>query len=87
LHRQVTGLRALEDAINVAGRALVLVDLSGPVGGEATVRRVVAERIDVRQAEPRSPAELTREEWIAKYSPTPEVIPASPTTIISEARS
>jgi hypothetical protein len=53
LHRQVGRLLALEDAIDIAGRALVLVDLIRPVGGEATVRRVVAERIDVRQAEPR----------------------------------
>jgi hypothetical protein len=28
-----------------------------------------------------APAQLTREQWIAKYSPTPEVIPASPPTI------
>ena len=53
LHGKLGGLLALEDAIDVASRALVLVDLIRPLGGEATVRRVVAERIDVRQAEPR----------------------------------
>jgi putative tryptophan/tyrosine transport system substrate-binding protein len=28
-----------------------------------------------------APAQLTREQWIAKYSPTPEAIPALPPTI------
>src|SRR4029450_3953637 len=51
LHRQVGRLLALEDTIHIAGRALVLVNLIRSVGGEAPVRRVVAERIDVRQAE------------------------------------
>src|SRR5262249_26555369 len=37
LHRQVAWLLALEDTIHIAGRALVLVDLIRPVGGEATV--------------------------------------------------
>ena len=35
LHRQVGGLLALEDAINVPGRASVLVDQVRPVGDEA----------------------------------------------------
>jgi hypothetical protein len=47
LYRQVGRFLALEDAIDVAGRAPVLVDLIRPVGREGTVRRVVAERIDV----------------------------------------
>src|SRR5215472_7695767 len=38
LHRQVAWLLAFKNAIDVAGRALVLVDLIRPVGGEATVR-------------------------------------------------
>src|SRR5215471_12458563 len=36
LHRQVGRLLALDDTIHIAGRALVLVDLIRPVGGEAT---------------------------------------------------
>ena len=35
LHRQVGGLLALEDAVDVAGRAPVLVDVIGPVGNQA----------------------------------------------------
>ena len=35
LHRQVGGLLALEDAIDVAGRAPVLVDEIRPVGDQA----------------------------------------------------
>ena len=31
LHRQVGGLLALENAIDIAGRALVLVDKIGPI--------------------------------------------------------
>jgi hypothetical protein len=35
LHRQVGGLLALEDAVDVAGRAPVLVDVIRPVGDQA----------------------------------------------------
>ena len=38
LHRQVGRLLALEDAIDVAGRAPVLVDQIRPVGDQAAVR-------------------------------------------------
>jgi hypothetical protein len=60
--------------------------------GEPWAINQVADRIDGKataeiQTEQRhryvieAPAELTREQWIAQYSPTPEVIPASPPTI------
>ena len=35
LHRQVGRLLALEDAVDVAGRAAVLADQIGPVGDQA----------------------------------------------------
>jgi hypothetical protein len=60
--------------------------------GEGWAISQVADRIDGKataeiQTEQRhryvieAPAQLTREQWIAQYSPTPEVIPASPPTI------
>jgi uncharacterized protein DUF5681 len=60
--------------------------------GEGWAISQVADRIDGKataeiQTEQRhryvieAPAQLTREQWIAKYSPTPEAIPASPPTI------
>jgi hypothetical protein len=36
LHRQVAGLLSLEDAIDVAGRLPVLVDIISPIGDQAT---------------------------------------------------
>jgi hypothetical protein len=62
------------------------------LNGEPWAISQVADRIDGKataeiQTEQRhryvieAPAQLTREQWIAKYSPTPEVIPASPPTI------
>ena len=48
LHWQIGRLLAFEDAIDINGRAFVLVDYVRSVGGEATVRRIVAERKDVR---------------------------------------
>ena len=35
LHRKVGGLLALEDAVDVAGRAPILVDLISPIGDQA----------------------------------------------------
>src|SRR5262249_56660583 len=52
LHRKIGRLLALEDAIHIAGRALVLVDLIKPVGSEATGCRVVAERIGTTPTAP-----------------------------------
>jgi hypothetical protein len=60
--------------------------------GEGWAISQVADRIDGKataeiQTEQRhryvieAPAQLTREQWIAQYSPTPDVIPASPPTI------
>ena len=46
LHRQVGRLLALEDAIDVAGRAPVLVDEIRPVGNQATAGDEVAVGID-----------------------------------------
>jgi hypothetical protein len=62
------------------------------LNGEPWAISQVADRIDGKataeiQTEQRhryvieAPAELTREQWIAKHSPTPEVTPASPPTI------
>jgi len=62
------------------------------LNGEPWAISQVADRIDGKataeiQTEQRhryvieAPAQLTREQWIAEYSPTPEVIPASPPTI------
>ena len=53
LHRQVGGLLAFEDAIDVSGRALVPVVQVRPVGGEALIRGIISEGVDVRQAVPR----------------------------------
>ena len=53
LHWQVGRLLAFEDAIDVTGRALVLVDRIRPIGGEAPNRGIISERVDVRQAVPR----------------------------------
>src|SRR3981081_695721 len=49
LHRQIGGLLALEDAIDVPGRASVWVDRIGPVGDQAAIYGVKAERVDPRQ--------------------------------------
>ena len=49
LHRQVGRLLALEDAVDVAGRAAVLVDEIRSVGRKPTGLDEVAERIDRRQ--------------------------------------
>ena len=62
------------------------------LNGEPWAICQVADRIDGKataeiQTEQRhryvieAPAQLTREQWIAKHSPMPEVIPASPPTI------
>ena len=62
------------------------------LNGEPWAISQVADRIDGKataeiQTEQKhryvieAPAQLTREQWIAQYSPTPEVIPASPPTI------
>jgi hypothetical protein len=62
------------------------------LNGEPWAISQVADRIDGKataeiQTEQRhryvieAPAQLTREQWIAKYSPTPEAIPALPPTI------
>ena len=42
LHRQVGRLLALEDAIDIAGRAPVLVDEIGPIGDQAAAVDEVA---------------------------------------------
>ena len=52
LHRQVGRLLALEDAIDVAGRAPVLVDQVGPIGDQAAGCDEVAEGIDRGQPVP-----------------------------------
>ena len=46
LHRQVGGLLALEDAIDVAGRAAVLVDDIRPIGDQAAVGDVESSGVD-----------------------------------------
>ena len=46
LHRQVGWLLALEDAIDVAGRLPVLVDLDRPVGDQAAVSNEEPSGID-----------------------------------------
>ena len=52
LHRQVGGLLALEDAIDIAGRAAILVDQVRPVGDEASGCDGVAAGIDCGQTVP-----------------------------------
>src|SRR5277367_3900148 len=52
LHRQIGGLLALEDAIDVTGRAPVLVFRIRPVRGEAPTRGIVSVGIDVRLTVP-----------------------------------
>ena len=52
LHRQVGGLLALEDAVDVAGRTPVLVDEIGSIGDQAAGRDVVAVGVDRRQLVP-----------------------------------
>ena len=52
LHRQVGGLLALEDAIDVAGRAPVLVDQVRPIGDQAAGGDKVAVRVDRGQLVP-----------------------------------
>ena len=52
LHRQVGRLLALEDAVDVAGRAPILVDDIGPVGDQAAGGDEVAVRIDRGQLVP-----------------------------------
>ena len=46
LHRQVGGLLALEDAIDVAGGLPVLVDVIGPIGDQAAVSNEEPSGID-----------------------------------------
>src|SRR5437588_5613482 len=50
LHRQVSRFLAPEDAIDVAGRASVLVKRTSPVGDQAADGDEVAERVDRRQS-------------------------------------
>ena len=50
LHRQVGRLLALEDAVDVAGRAPVLVDHVRPIGDQAAVGDEVAVRSRQRAA-------------------------------------
>ena len=49
LHRQISWLLALEDAVDVAGRAAILFLQSRSVGRKTTGRDEVAERIDRSQ--------------------------------------
>jgi hypothetical protein len=46
LYREIGGLLALEDAVDIAGRLPVLLDLVRPVGNQAASGDVVAERVD-----------------------------------------
>src|SRR6516225_11529505 len=50
LHREVTRLLTLENAIDVAGGATVLIDEVGPVGHETAIGDEVSIGIDCRQA-------------------------------------
>src|SRR5262249_37141014 len=50
LHRQVTRLLALEDTVDVAGRAATWVDLIRPVGDQTTASDKVACEIDRGQS-------------------------------------
>src|SRR6266851_6264189 len=50
LHRKVGGLLALQDAINVAGRAPERIGCIGSIGDQATADSVVADRIDRGQS-------------------------------------
>src|SRR5262249_61989394 len=52
LHRQVSWLLTLEDAVDVPGRAPVLVTLIGAIGDQAAGLDEVAERIDRGQLVP-----------------------------------
>ena len=49
LHRQIGGLLALEDAVDVAGRVSVLIDIIGSIGDQATGGDEVAFVVDRRQ--------------------------------------
>jgi hypothetical protein len=49
LHRQVGGLLALEDAIDVSSRAAVLIDQIRPIGDQASGGDVVVVIVDRRQ--------------------------------------
>jgi hypothetical protein len=46
--RQIGGLLAPEDAVDVACRASTLIHLVGPIGDQATDRRINTARIDRR---------------------------------------
>ena len=50
LHRQVGRLLALENAVDIASRAAVLVDKIGPVGDQAAGRDEIARAVDRRDA-------------------------------------
>src|SRR6516164_1000812 len=50
LDRQIAGLLALEDAIDIFRRAAVEIDIVDAVRGKAAVHDVVAVREDIRQA-------------------------------------
>ena len=56
LHRKVGRLLALEDAIDVAGRAPVLVDDIRPVGDQAAVGDEIAGVVDRGQLDAGPPA-------------------------------
>src|SRR5215475_3739780 len=53
LHRKVGGLLALENAINIAGRATELVQLLSPIGDQAATGNEEACAVDRRQFMPR----------------------------------
>ena len=50
--RQIGRLGTIEDAIDVTGRAPILVDEIRPVGDQTAVRHEVSIRVDRRQAMP-----------------------------------
>ena len=52
LHRQVGRLFALQDAIDVAGGAAILIEVVGPIADQAAGANGVAERVDRGQIVP-----------------------------------
>src|SRR5262245_23687859 len=52
LHRKISWLLALEDAVDIAGGAPIRVDAICPVGNQAAAGDEVAEKVDRRQSVP-----------------------------------
>src|SRR5262245_37699958 len=74
LHRQVGGLLAFENAVDVAGRASVLIEIIRSVREQAAALHVVARRVDQRQSVPsrqrNDQITITRRLWARRHNQT-----------------